>query len=120
MSHYLIRQIDEIPNIEVRVTTEVAAVHGDDHLEQITVCNSTTGKQETVPAGYLFVFIGAAPRTEWLEGVLDRDPRGFVLTGPDLRGGGTAPPSRFRPRPPTSSRRACRACSQPATCGPTR
>jgi thioredoxin reductase (NADPH) len=93
MSHYLIRQIDEIPNIEVRVTTEVVALHGDDHLEEITVCNSRTGKRETLPAGYLFVFIGAAPRTEWLEGVLDRDPRGFVLTGPDLRGGG------HRPRP---------------------
>jgi thioredoxin reductase (NADPH) len=93
MSHYLIRQIDEIPNIEVRVTTEVIAVHGDDHLEQITLCDSTSRKQETVPAGYLFVFIGAAPRTEWLEGVLDRDPRGFVLTGPDLRGAG------HRPRP---------------------
>jgi thioredoxin reductase (NADPH) len=94
MSHYLIRQIDEVPNIDVRVTTEVTAVHGDDHLEQITLCDSTTGKQETVPAGYLFVFIGAAPRTEWLEGVLDRDPRGFVLTGPDLRG----PGHRSRPR----------------------
>jgi thioredoxin reductase (NADPH) len=92
MSYYLIRQIDEIPNIEVRVTCEVVALHGDDHLEEITICDSTTGKHETVPAAYLFVFIGAAPRTEWLEGVLDRDERGFVLTGPDLRGG-------TRPRP---------------------
>jgi len=100
MSHYLIRQIDEIPNIEVRVTTEVAAVHGDDHLEQITLCDRTTGKQETVPAGYLFVFIGAAPRTEWLEGVLDRDPRGFVLTGPDLRGPGNRPRPRGFDRDP--------------------
>jgi thioredoxin reductase (NADPH) len=93
MSHYLIRQIEEIPNIEVRITTEVVALHGDDHLEQITICNSTTRKQETVPASYVFVFIGAAPRTEWLEGVLERDQRGFVLTGPDLGSGG------HRPRP---------------------
>jgi thioredoxin reductase (NADPH) len=93
MSHYLIRQIEEIPNIEVRITTEVVALHGDDHLEQITICNSTTQKQETVPASYVFVFIGAAPRTEWLEGVLERDQRGFVLTGPDLGTGG------HRPRP---------------------
>jgi thioredoxin reductase (NADPH) len=100
MSHYLIRQIDEIPNIDVRVTTEVVAVHGDDHLEQITLCNSTTGKRETVPAGYLFVFIGAAPRTEWLEGVLDRDPRGFVLTGPDVRGPGSRPRPRGFDRDP--------------------
>jgi thioredoxin reductase (NADPH) len=92
MSHYLIRQIDEIPNIEVRVTTEVVALNGDDHLETITICNSRTGKQETAPASYVFVFIGAAPRTEWLQGVIERDARGFVLTGPDLRS------ERHRPR----------------------
>ena len=92
MSHYLIRQIDEIPNIEVRVTTEVVALNGDDHLETISICNSRTGKQETAPASYVFVFIGAAPRTEWLQGVIERDARGFVLTGPDLRS------ERHRPR----------------------
>jgi thioredoxin reductase (NADPH) len=84
MSYYLIRQIDEIPNIEVRLNTEVIAVHGDDHLEELTLCNSSDGAQETVHSAYLFVFIGAEPRTEWLEGVVARDARGFVLTGPDL------------------------------------
>jgi thioredoxin reductase (NADPH) len=84
MSYYLIRQIDEVPNIDVRLTTEVVAAHGDDHLEQLTLCDTSTGTQETVPAGYLFVFIGAEPRTEWLDGVVARDARGFVLTGPDL------------------------------------
>jgi thioredoxin reductase (NADPH) len=92
MSYYLIRQIEEIPNIEVRLSTEVIEVQGDDHVESITLCNRSTGERETVPAGYLFVFIGAAPRTEWLEGVVQRDARGFVLTGPDLRGeSGTRP-----------------------------
>jgi len=91
MSYYLIRQIDEIPNIEVRVTTEVIGVHGDDHLEEITLCNTRGGAQETVRAGYLFVFIGAEPRTEWLEGVVARDTRGFVLTGPDLVLDGSRP-----------------------------
>jgi thioredoxin reductase (NADPH) len=91
MSYYLIRQIDEIPNIEVRVTTEVIGVHGDDHLEEITLCNNRGGAQETVRAGYLFVFIGAEPRTEWLEGVVARDTRGFVLTGPDLVLDGSRP-----------------------------
>ncbi len=86
MSYYLIRQIDEIPNIEVRLTTEVIGVQGDDHLEAITLCDRVSRTEETVRAGYLFVFIGAAPRTEWLEGVVERDARGFVLTGPDLRG----------------------------------
>jgi thioredoxin reductase (NADPH) len=84
MSYYLIRQIDEIPNVDVRFTTEVIGVHGDDHLEQLTLCDNRAGRQETVGAGYLFVFIGAEPRTEWLEGVVARDGKGFVLTGPDL------------------------------------
>jgi thioredoxin reductase (NADPH) len=84
MSYYLVRQIDEIPNIDVRFTTEVIGVHGDDHLEELTLCNTSAGTRETVRAGYLFAFIGAEPRTEWLEGVIERDPRGFVLTGPDL------------------------------------
>jgi thioredoxin reductase (NADPH) len=91
MSHYLVRQIAEIPNIDVRLGTEVIALDGDDHLEEITLCESATGTKETVRAGYLFVFIGAAPRTEWLEGVVDRDPRGFVLTGPDLLARGSRP-----------------------------
>ncbi len=84
MSYYLVRQIDETPNIEVRLTTQVIGVHGDDHLEELTLCNTSAGTRETVNAGYLFAFIGAEPRTEWLEGVIERDPRGFVLTGPDL------------------------------------
>jgi thioredoxin reductase (NADPH) len=84
MSYYLMRQIDEIPNIEVRLTTEVIGLDGDDHLEGLTLCNTRAGTQETVGAGYLFVFIGAEPRTDWLDGTVTRDGRGFVLTGPDL------------------------------------
>jgi thioredoxin reductase (NADPH) len=85
MSYYLIRQIDEIPNVDVRLTTEVIGLHGDDHLEAITLCDRRTRREDTVDAAYLFVFIGAAPRTEWLESVVERDARGFVLTGADLR-----------------------------------
>jgi thioredoxin reductase (NADPH) len=84
MSHYLIRRIEQIDNIEVRHNTEVIGVEGDEHLEQITMCDRATGDTDTVKAGYLFVFIGAAPHTEWLDGVVARDARGFVLTGPDL------------------------------------
>jgi thioredoxin reductase (NADPH) len=91
MSYYLVRQIDEIPNIHVRHCTEVIEVHGDDHLEDLTLCNTRTGTRETVRAGYLFVFIGAEPRTEWLEGVVTRDAKGFVLTGPDLLHDGRRP-----------------------------
>src|SRR6059058_540869 len=68
MSYYLVRQIEEIPNIEVRLTTQVIGVHGDDHLEELTLCNTSAGTRETVSTGYLFVFIGAEPRTEWLDG----------------------------------------------------
>jgi thioredoxin reductase (NADPH) len=84
MSHYLIQQLDKIVNISVRTHTTVAEVHGADHLERITLRGTRDGGTETVDSGYLFVFIGAAPCTEWLDGVLVRDDRGFVRTGPDL------------------------------------
>jgi thioredoxin reductase (NADPH) len=91
MSHYLIRQIEQIDNIEVRLNTEVIATEGDGHLEELTLCDRATGTKDSVKAGYLFVFIGAAPHTEWLDGVLARDARGFVLTGPDLAIDGRRP-----------------------------
>jgi thioredoxin reductase (NADPH) len=91
MSHYLVQQIGEIPNIDVRLTTEVTEVEGIDHLEGLTLCDTRSGTQETVAASYLFVFIGAEPRTDWLEGVVARDERGFVLTGPDLLANGRRP-----------------------------
>jgi thioredoxin reductase (NADPH) len=92
MSYYLIRQIHETPNIEVRLCTEVTAAHGDDHLEALSLCNRASLSEERVRASYLFVFIGAAPRTEWLDGVVARDDKGFVLTGPDLVVDGCRPP----------------------------
>jgi thioredoxin reductase (NADPH) len=91
MSYYLIRQISEIPNIDVRLATDVIDLRGDDHLEAITLCNRATRAVETVRAGYIFVFIGAEPRTDWLDGVIERDPRGFVLTGSDLLVEGNRP-----------------------------
>jgi thioredoxin reductase (NADPH) len=91
MSHYLIQQIADIPNIHVRTCTEVTAAAGDGHLERITLRHRVTDETETVKAAHLFVFIGAAPRTEWLEGVIARDGLGFVLAGPDLAVGGAAP-----------------------------
>jgi len=92
MSRYLIDQIERIPNIAVRTCTEVVEGTGGEHLELLTLRNNLTGETETVPASWLFVFIGAAPRTDWLDGCLDRDPRGFVLTGPDLVVDGHRPP----------------------------
>jgi thioredoxin reductase (NADPH) len=92
MSHYLIRQIRDTANIEVRPSTEVAAAGGREHLERLRLCDTATGAVEEVPASFLFVFIGAAPCTDWLDGVVDRDPNGFVVTGPDLLRGGRRPP----------------------------
>jgi thioredoxin reductase (NADPH) len=91
MSQYLIHQIAAIRNIDVRLDTEVIEMEGEDHLETLTLCHSRAGSVETVRASYLFVFIGAAPRTDWLDGVVTRDARGFVITGPDLMTDGRRP-----------------------------
>lgn len=79
MSSYLIAQMAEIPNIEVRLNTEVAEVHGDDHLEAVTL--STPDGTERAGAAAAFVFIGARPRTEWLDTIVARDNKGFLLAG---------------------------------------
>ena len=82
MSHYLIEQIAGIDNIRVRTQTTVVAAQGDGHLERLTLCEK--GVTETVETGHLFIFIGAAPRTDWLGDAIQRDALGFVCTGPDL------------------------------------
>jgi thioredoxin reductase (NADPH) len=92
MSYYLIKQIEDVPNIIVRHCTEVVAAEGSDHLEYLMLRNNADGGKETVPAQLLFLFIGAAPGTEWLDGVVRRDQRGFVLAGPDLSVNGERPP----------------------------
>ena len=84
MSYYLIEQIAGIDRITVRVSTEVAEVTGSGHLEQLMLRDLITGQTETVDAQQLFIFIGAAPGTGWLNGVVARDDHGFVLAGPDL------------------------------------
>lgn len=84
MSQYLIDQVKETSNIRLWTHASVAEVHGDTHLEEISVLCSDTGKTERVPASAMFIFIGALPRTTWLGDVVERDERGFILTGPDL------------------------------------
>jgi thioredoxin reductase (NADPH) len=100
MSHYLVEQLREIKNVSCRTCTEVLEVHGDDHLERLTLRNTSTGEIETVEAGHLFVFIGAAPRTDWLDKVVVRDTRGFVVAGPDLAVDGARPAGWFLDRAP--------------------
>jgi thioredoxin reductase (NADPH) len=91
MSYYLIQQIRDIPAISVRTCTEVIGAEGTYHLERLTLRDTSTGATESVSAQWLFLFIGAAPLTDWLGGVVERDPRGFVVAGPDLSVEGQPP-----------------------------
>ncbi|MBO2453333.1 FAD-dependent oxidoreductase [Actinomadura barringtoniae] len=89
MSHYLIQQIAGISNIEVHTGTVITAGEGTGHLERLTL--SGPEGERIVDTQWLFVFIGAEPRTEWLEGVVERDARGYLVTGPDLVADGERP-----------------------------
>jgi thioredoxin reductase (NADPH) len=91
MSHYLIEQLDETPNVTVHTCTTVVEAHGTDHLEQVSLQDARTGDRTTYPANHLFVFIGGAPRTQWLDGAVVRDDRGFIPTGPSLLEDGRRP-----------------------------
>jgi thioredoxin reductase (NADPH) len=91
MSSYLIDQIRAIENIDVRLNTSVLTCAGQDHLECVTLVNRSDGSQEVVEAAHLFVFIGAAPLTDWLPPAVVRDAAGFVVTGPDLVVDGSRP-----------------------------
>ena len=84
MSQYLVRQLQRIPNIEVRLSTEVIACHGEQHLERLSVRDRTSGETQEVATNFLFCFIGAAPQTAWLDGVVARNVQGFVLVGDEL------------------------------------
>ncbi|AWS41332.1 FAD-dependent oxidoreductase [Streptosporangium sp. 'caverna'] len=82
MSHYLIEQIAQIPNIEIHTETQVVGAEGDGHLQRLTL--KGPDGERTTDAEWLFVFIGAQPFTDWLGDTVERDAKGFVLTGPDL------------------------------------
>jgi thioredoxin reductase (NADPH) len=85
MSAYLVKEIEATPNIEVRIKARVVDAHGDHRLEALVVEDGRSGQRATVAAAAMFVLIGAEPRTDWLPDVVQRDVRGFILTGRDVR-----------------------------------
>jgi thioredoxin reductase (NADPH) len=91
MSQYLIDQISREQNIQVQSFSEVIEVHGEERLDAISIQCRNTGSVEKVPATSLFIFIGAEPRTDWLQGIVKRDSKGFILTGADLMTNGKRP-----------------------------
>ncbi len=88
MSHYLIEQIAALPNVTVRTDSSPIAAEGEEgRLRRIRV-RASDGSEDVLDADACFVFIGASPRTEWLEGVVARDDKGFILSGPEVVGRG--------------------------------
>jgi thioredoxin reductase (NADPH) len=88
MSHYLIEQISALPNVVVRTGSSAIAAHGEGgHLRRLRV-HGPDGTESELDADACFVFIGASPRTDWLDGVIARDARGFILAGPDAKTAG--------------------------------
>ena len=100
MSQYLIDEIAARANVEVRPNAEVVGGGGEGRLDHLLVNDRTTGRAERVRAAALFLFIGAQPHTDWLPTELERDERGFVLTGPDLSREGRTAGRRPVARPP--------------------
>ena len=91
MSQYLVEQINETPNIHVELNSEITEAFGTERLEAISILCSSSGASQRVPAVSLFIFIGAAPQTEWLHQAVERDEKGFILTGGDLMKAGKPP-----------------------------
>ncbi len=91
MSQYLIDDIAQTPNIRVEYGTQLVEVHGEERLEAVSISCKHSHSVEKVPARSLYVFIGAEPHTNWLDGFVERDEHGFVLTGPDVLRSGKRP-----------------------------
>jgi thioredoxin reductase (NADPH) len=102
MSDYLVQKVQATPNISMLLHTEVVDGHGRQRLEGLTLRDRHTGSTRTVPTSAMFILIGAEPRTDWLDGVVERDERGYVLTGRDLRRDGRLAGGWPLERPPLS------------------
>ncbi len=94
MSEYLIAELRGTTNVSVRLETELVGGAGDQQLEAVLVRDRATGQLDRIPTAGLFVMIGAEPHTEWLDDTVERDQRGFILTGTDVDVDGDWPRSR--------------------------
>ncbi len=92
MSDYLVQRIEQSPKITLHAKTEITALEGDDRLRKVTWTNRDTGESETHCIGNVFVMIGAEPNTDWLDGCLDLDAKGFIQTGKNADGLALASP----------------------------
>jgi thioredoxin reductase (NADPH) len=90
-SQYLTDELKQIPNLEILLNTDLIAVHGAERLEEVVVRNTDTGLEQTLHGAGMFVFIGVVPRSEFVADLVRRDPKGYVLTGPDLKVNGAMP-----------------------------
>ena len=85
MSRYLIRRIQDTPNIKLHTHTQITALEGTDELERVSWATSSTGAKETLPIRHVFLMTGAVPSTSWLSGCIALNEKAFILTGPDLQ-----------------------------------
>jgi thioredoxin reductase (NADPH) len=100
MSQYLVDRINETANITVCPSSEVTGADGGETLESITITNRATGESRNVPAGAMFIFIGASPRTDWVDGTVERDRFGFIPTGIEVMHDGDLPRGWWADRDP--------------------
>jgi thioredoxin reductase (NADPH) len=117
MSDYLIRELEQLTNVTIRLRTVVVAGHGEARLKGVTLENRLDRRGEEACADALLVLIGAQPRTEWLPEALVRDEAGYILTGPDFSRDGDEVTTRWPlQRPPVWGNRACPGVRVAVTC----
>jgi len=81
MSHYLSKRIEDAPNIEVMTCTKISRINGVDRIDSIDIFNKDSGKESNLRVASVFSFIGATPHTDWLPSSIQKDTKGFILTG---------------------------------------
>jgi thioredoxin reductase (NADPH) len=90
-SQYLTDDLKQVPNLEILLGTDLIEVHGQERLEEVVVRNKSTGVEQTLHGAGMFVFIGVQPRSDLVADLVKCDPKGYILTGPDLKVNGALP-----------------------------